>query len=202
MCSAGLPLLLLNTSIMRTSILLLALLGAFALRAQTFSVSTHQVKISGSSNVQNWESAVNKVSGTAQLLLSSEGVLESVEGLRVQMEVASIKSEKGSTMDNKTQEALKAKQHPNITFTQARLQSLTRQGNTYILVLVGQLEVAGARKTITLRATGSPQGAQWQFGGEMPLKMTDFKVDPPTAMLGAMRTADDVTIKFNVTMSR
>lgn len=187
---------------MRTSIIFFALLSAFALQAQTFSIASHQVKISGSSNVQNWESTVQKVSGTAQLLLSAEGVLESVEGLRVQMEVSSIKSEKGSTMDNKTYEALKAKQHPHITFTQTRLQSITRQGNTYTLVLVGQLEVAGAKKTITLRATGNAQGTQWKFSGEMPLKMTDFKVDPPTAMLGAMRTADDVTIKFSVTMSR
>jgi hypothetical protein len=33
--------------------------------------------------------------------------------------------------------------------------------------------------------------------GIVPLKMTDFGVDPPTAMLGALKTGDDIKINYD-----
>ena len=34
--------------------------------------------------------------------------------------------------------------------------------------------------------------------GSLSLLMTDFGVEPPTAMLGMMKTADQVTVKFEL----
>ena len=34
--------------------------------------------------------------------------------------------------------------------------------------------------------------------GEKTLKMSDFDVKPPTALLGTLKTGNDITIKFNL----
>jgi hypothetical protein len=32
--------------------------------------------------------------------------------------------------------------------------------------------------------------------------MTDFKIDPPTALMGTMKTGDEITISFNVKLAK
>jgi hypothetical protein len=39
----------------------------------------------------------------------------------------------------------------------------------------------------------------YKFEGSYSLKMTDYKMKPPTAMMGVMRVGDDVKLKFAVT---
>ena len=34
--------------------------------------------------------------------------------------------------------------------------------------------------------------------GEKSIKMTSYGVEPPTALLGTIKTGDDLTIKFNI----
>jgi hypothetical protein len=35
------------------------------------------------------------------------------------------------------------------------------------------------------------------FTGKKTIKMTEFEVEPPTALLGTIKTGDEVTISFN-----
>jgi hypothetical protein len=37
------------------------------------------------------------------------------------------------------------------------------------------------------------------FEGSLPLKMSDYNMKAPTAMLGVMKVGDQVTVKYNVT---
>ena len=39
---------------------------------------------------------------------------------------------------------------------------------------------------------------QFQVKGEVPLKMSDFGIDPPTAMMGTLKTGNEVVIKYNL----
>jgi len=39
-----------------------------------------------------------------------------------------------------------------------------------------------------------------EFSGTKKLRMTDYKVDPPTAMLGALTTGDEVILQFKVVL--
>lgn len=36
------------------------------------------------------------------------------------------------------------------------------------------------------------------FMGEIKINMTEFNVDPPTALLGTIKTGEEITIKFQV----
>lgn len=35
--------------------------------------------------------------------------------------------------------------------------------------------------------------------GTLPIQMTDFNVEPPTAMLGLIRARDKITVHFDIT---
>jgi hypothetical protein len=41
-----------------------------------------------------------------------------------------------------------------------------------------------------------------KFSGSYTLKMTDFKMSPPTAMMGTIKVGNEVTIKFDLTLSK
>ena len=42
---------------------------------------------------------------------------------------------------------------------------------------------------------------QVRLQGEHPLLMTDYGLTPPSAMFGALRTADKVTVKFDLVVA-
>ena len=53
-----------------------------------------------------------------------------------------------------------------------------------------------------LKAIYQDSGDKITFSGEKELKMTDFNVTPPTAMFGAIKSGDDITIKYDVVFTR
>jgi polyisoprenoid-binding protein YceI len=57
----------------------------------------------------------------------------------------------------------------------------------------------GTKKPVTLQLDGRPNGNGFEFRGTHQLKMSDFNMRPPTAMMGAVRTGDEVTISFKLT---
>lgn len=68
---------------------------------------------------------------------------------------------------------------------------------------MGNLNVAGTTKSIDLVVKGEllPNGAIL-FEGMKALKMTDFNVKPPTALLGVLKTGNEVFISFRITVSK
>ncbi|HPX05794.1 MAG TPA: YceI family protein, partial [Tenuifilaceae bacterium] len=79
----------------------------------------------------------------------------------------------------------------------------TSEGSGYKVSTTGTLTISGVTQNVTINATGKllPNGAI-EFTGEKALKMTSFKVEPPTAMFGAMKTGDEVTIDFKVVIKQ
>jgi len=64
----------------------------------------------------------------------------------------------------------------------------------------GTLAMAGTSKTVTLEANGKEvKPGTYTFEGSLPIKMSDYNMKAPTAMLGVMKVGDQVTVKYNVT---
>ncbi|MCB0855839.1 MAG: YceI family protein, partial [Bacteroidetes bacterium] len=62
----------------------------------------------------------------------------------------------------------------------------------------GQLTIAGVTKTITLNADCKvSDNGQITCTGSKKIKMSDYGIDPPTAMFGTIKTGDDLTIVFS-----
>ncbi len=185
---------------MKKVIIFFALLVAgFSLVAQEeFKLAKSSVKMSGTSTLHDWTADVAKVSGNGQLTFANN-VLTGIKSLNITMTTNSINSSKGSTMDNNMYRELKAKAFPNMTYTLAKVTTITQKAGVYYLETEGKLTIAGTTNTISMSVTGKQNGSEITFKGTKKLKMTDFKVEPPVMFLGTLKTDDNVTISFDAT---
>lgn len=158
------------------------------LNPKTFSMT-----IFGTTNVHDFDTKVTQASGT---LVIDNG---KVQAMVVEIPVKGIKS-KEKLMDTKTYEAFNADKNPTITFKLTDASSLQVNGNDISITAIGNLTVAGVTKKVALKAIGKiVKPGVYQFKGSIALKMTDFKMSPPTAMMGMMRVGDAITLKYDIT---
>lgn len=157
--------------------------------------------IKGTSNLHDWESTAKEARANGAVTIEN-GVLKAISSLTVEVPVKSIKSPKGNVMDNKTYDALKAKSYPNITFKLDKINSLTQKGDSYDISATGNLTIAGVTNKIDLNVKGKVNGDAATFSGSKKLKMTDYKIDPPTALFGTMTTGNDIEVVFSVSMKQ
>lgn len=165
-------------------------------KAQTFPLISQGalINVHGTSNVHDWDMKPTKVTGELGINSSKQ-----ISAIAIKVEVKSLKSGNG-IMDGKTYDAFDYKKNPYIVFllTDASQAKLTE--NDAEITLTGNLTFAGATRKISIKAIGKiTKSGDYQLKGSVPLKMTDFKMKPPTAMLGTMKTGDAVTVKFDVT---
>ena len=173
---------------------------AIAFGQSNFRVTNFSMTIDGTSNLHDWQSTVKEVRATASITADA-GTLKSINSLYVEIPVKTIKSNKSSIMDSKTYDALKAEEYPNIRFLLTDLSYKSTSDKSGQLTATGNLTIAGATRSETLTMTCTLAGNDLTIKGSKKLKMTDFKVDPPTALLGTLKTGDDITINFEVVMT-
>lgn len=187
---------------MKKLFVFIAILAAsWSLMAQgDYRLTKGTVKMSGTSTLHDWTADVTKVSGNGQLTYTNNA-LTGIPSLNITMSTNSIKSSKGSTMDNNMYRELKAKDYPNMSYSLTKVNSVTQKGGVYYLETEGKLTIAGTTKTIGLSVTGQQNGHEITFKGSKKLKMTDYKVVPPVMFLGTLKTDDNVTITFEATFT-
>ncbi|MGI9158413.1 MAG: YceI family protein, partial [Saprospiraceae bacterium] len=168
----------------------------------TYSIGSVTMAIKGTSNLHDWESSAKEVRGKADLTIE-EGKLSAINSLNVEVPVKSIKSTKGSIMDSKTYDALKADDHPKITFKLERATPIKQSGDGYSVTATGSLAIAGVTKKVDLSVKGKMDaGGNLLFSGSKKIKMTDYGIKPPTALMGTMTVGDEVDVVFSVTLKK
>jgi polyisoprenoid-binding protein YceI len=179
------------------------LFAANNLQAQdNYSISAFTVTIDGTSNLHSWNERVEKVSGKGIVNWSANKSF-ALQSFNIVMQVNSIKSDEGSTMNNKTYKALKSDQFPAITFLLTDPLALLAPGvSSHSVAAKGKLTIAGVTKPVTIPIKISEDAnKKITIVGSQEVKMTDYGVDPPTALFGVLKTGDAITISFNTTFS-
>jgi polyisoprenoid-binding protein YceI len=165
-------------------------------QAQVYKVSNDsKVTIVGTSTMHDWESNVGEVNGKGTFSVDAAAV-KKIKDLNVNFVVESIESGK-SKMNSLTFEALKSEQHPNIIF---KLNEVTGIRDNMINAK-GQLSIAGKTKTVDVSGTIKVEGNTITINGERSLNMTDYDIEPPTAMLGTIKVGETVTIKYDLVLT-
>lgn len=165
--------------------------------AQALNVKVTNMSVLGTSSLHDWESQITKAEWKGQFVTANNALTE-VKNIEVKIPVQAIKSTKGKMMDSKTYEAFKSDKNPNIVFTLASTTinqasgTVSGKGNLTMAGVTRPFEVEGKYKVL---ADGSVQ-----LTVSRTLKMTDFKMEPPTAMMGSIKVGDEVTVKFDVTI--
>jgi polyisoprenoid-binding protein YceI len=148
-------------------------------------------KIVGTSTLHDWEMVSNQSKGKAYFDVD-KGVIQSAKDVKVSIPAQSLKSGKNA-MDKNAYAALKTDQHKEIQF---ELSSLTRKGNEY--EAVGLFEIGGVKKKVNLPVQIQTVGQKIKVSGKYPFNLTDYQIDPPTAVLGTIKTGNAVTVHFQL----
>ncbi len=103
-------------------------------------------------------------------------------------------------MDKNTYKALKTDANPNISFVLTSATIVSTGGNNYKLSCQGKMSIAGKSNQTELVATGiyNPADKSFTVTGIKKMKMTDYNVKPPSALLGTIKTGNDITISYNL----
>jgi polyisoprenoid-binding protein YceI len=157
----------------------------------------YEVTIDGTSNLRNWKEKVGDVTGNMTAVVNEDGSV-GLSSIRISMKVLSIKSDMGRVMDNKTYEALKAASHPEILFTLSAPMQLIQVRDCQTAILVkGALVLAGISKPVMMLVnTFEIRQGNLSFEGSQRISMSDYGVNPPSALFGTMRAGPDITIHF------
>jgi len=184
------------------SYLTLAMCASFAAHPQaSYKISSASaILISGTSTLSDWTVRSKQVAGEMAFAPSGKvaqtdpqtGIIKTGKAV---IEVATIKSEKGETMDNKMYSALKKDTHPQISFLLT--QPVTIKGPGKVSV-TGNVEIAGVIRPMTfdLNLTWADNALHLQ--GSRSTKLSEFEIEPPTAMFGQIETGDDITVELDL----
>jgi hypothetical protein len=160
-----------------------------------------RIGVKGSSTVRGFEcqaglidATINAAPDAVTAVLAGE---KAVEGVEVKIEAAKLDCRNG-TMNGHMLKAIKATEHPTITFRLASYDITPAEAGAAI-VMKGTLLLGGVEKEIELAGTAkaAPEGAL-QVTGTYPLNMKDYGLKPPSLMLGTMRVNEKLTVGFDL----
>ncbi|MGF1636435.1 MAG: YceI family protein [Cyclobacteriaceae bacterium] len=167
-----------------------------------------KMTIDGTSTIHSWTSKVNTINGSLMLddkVAKKDNFKkgDKVQQVNISIPVTSIESPRGAAMDQKTYNALKSEEHPNITFELGDNKITSVSGDTFEMEAKGNLKIAGKSQAIVLQVKGARNSAsKVSFVGSYTLNMKDYDIEPPSAMFGQIVTGEEVTINFDLIVSK
>lgn len=148
--------------------------------------------VSGTSTMHDWTMKSATGTGTANLTVTNSK-LEKITSLSVSIASESIKSEKKS-MDKVAYKTLKTDKFKNIQYV---LKSATKTNET-TWNLVGTYTIAGVSKEVKTQVKSTITNGVVTLDGSNKITFTQFGMKSPTAMLGTIKTGEDLTLKFSI----
>jgi hypothetical protein len=103
-------------------------------------------------------------------------------------------------MNENLRGALNTEENENIVFEVTRAEFVAPMPRGSVEVhATGRLTAAGVTRPLELRVLGTDTGnGALRLRGHVAIRMTEYGVKPPTAMLGLLRTKDEVLIHFDL----
>lgn len=153
--------------------------------------------VKGTSTIHDWEMKSTEYSAWAI------AEVQAGESITIKEGSATFKSSKilsdNSSMDKKAHEALKVSAHPDITFKITSPATLPVTAQKATGTLKGELTIAGVKKAINLPVTIQLQGdSKWSLVSTIKVKMSDYGIAPPTALMGTVKSGDAIDLAFNL----
>jgi polyisoprenoid-binding protein YceI len=158
------------------------------------------IRLLGTSTLHNWEMEATAVSGEAQFVFKagSKSDLISLKSLSFALKVKDLESD-SKELDKNAYKALKSDEFKDIHYSLISTTVTFEKANEYLLKTKGKLTIAGVTKEIEMIVhCFINNDGSITCKGSSKLNMTDYNVNPPTFLFGAMKTGDAITLEFNV----
>jgi polyisoprenoid-binding protein YceI len=157
------------------------------------------IRIEGSSNVNEFTCMSDSVKGHARVSSNNDGTEET--HVEVAVPVKGLDCGKRQ-MNRDMYRTLKADDHPDIQFRliQAYVVGVAPgDGNSYLIRVEGELTVAGSKKFVVFDAMGEMKADnKYSIRGKKDILMTDFGLEPPSALLGLVKARDELVVHFEL----
>jgi len=171
-------------------------------------IESSSVTIHGTSTLHEWDVKGSTINGSidANPELSRGMNAESWKKagdppatVKVVIPVTSIHSE-SSKMDSLMLKALKAKAFPEVRY---EMTGATPAANSSNVKTMGKLTIAGVTRDVAMDVTATREGdMRYVMTGSSTIKMTDYGIKPPTALLGTIKSGDVVKVTFRWVVER
>jgi len=192
-------------STLKTSLLfsLILIISTVSFAQTNYHSKVVDIKLNGTSNIHDWEMVATSGISDASFVINASGQVTSLTALSFVLPAVNLKSGHGQ-MDKNTYKALNASKNPNISFTLISATVTASGGNNYQINAVGKLSVAGTVKHTDLQATGkyNPADKSFTVTGVKKMKMTDYNVAPPKALMGTIKTGDAISIAYTLKFTK
>ncbi|GLB49017.1 YceI family protein [Neptunitalea lumnitzerae] len=177
--------------------LLFTVLGLVLGNAQTYTADAakSELSVSGTSSLHDWHCAVKSFSGTINATVEN-GKVTKLSDFNFSFNVTSLDSGKGA-MDKKMYEALKEENNPKVTYKGSEV-IMNADGTAKFK---GQMTMAGVTKYFETIVKLGYEGSTLELNGSKAFKLAEFKIDPPTAMFGTIKTGEEVSIHYNISLT-
>jgi polyisoprenoid-binding protein YceI len=124
--------------------------------------------------------------------------------VRIQADLTQLTSDEGRRDNAIRQRGLESERFPSATLELAQpiaLDATPAEGEDVRGQGKGRLTVHGVTREVDLSVTGRWTGETIQVAGQLPVKMSDFQIEPPR--LGPVVSIEDgLTVDFNLVFER
>lgn len=154
------------------------------------------IKMEGTSTMHDWHMISEE--GISDVTFNFDGPnLSGMPALTFSVQAETLKS--GTKALNKNAyKSLNTEKYPAIAFASNFATIHSTGVNSYLISVKGKLTISGVSKDVWVSVTCKVNPDQSiQATGSCKLKMSEYNVSPPSFMFGAMKTGDEVSIKFN-----
>jgi polyisoprenoid-binding protein YceI len=152
------------------------------------------VRIEGTSTLHDWKMEGTTIDGSIAAPTPEQWKSDASD-VAVVIPVTSIKSEH-TKMDKLMAEALKAGANPTIRYELTNA-VMIQSSPTLLFDTRGTLTIAGVTRDVAMQISGTrDSGGLYFLTGQLPIRMSDYGIKPPTAMMGTIRTGNDVKVTF------
>lgn len=184
-----------KTQLLPYLLLFVCMTTPFFVQAQklTLDNETSFLQVLGTSSLHDWHVQAEKQSGG---MIFSDADKFAISSLTFSVESESLKSGK-SAMDKKTFEALNTKKFKTIEFSLTEVIAVNKKTEKrYEISASGNLVINGVKKPISLKFSIEKNEKVYILEGSHKLLMTTFGIAPPKALLGTIKTGDEIEVKF------
>lgn len=184
---------------MKTLLLLFVLISlASAIPEKEYKVATKSYfEIQGTSNLHDWSMESREARGEGVISFQDQQVA-GIDHLKITLPTESLKSGKRG-LDKSAYSALKTDTYPEVKFNLVGVERLQDKGADVRIKTRGKLTIAGVTRTeeLVVQCHTEEQGTV-TFEGSKTIKMSDYQVEPPALVFGAVKAGDEITVSFKI----
>jgi polyisoprenoid-binding protein YceI len=174
-----------------------------AAQSSSYAISepkSNHMKLSGTSSLHDWDMNAHIFTGKAEFDFKKgdDQTLIGLNSLNFSLPVTNLKSDKKG-LDKNAYNALNTDKHKNIIYTLLTAKVSPEKEGKFLIKTTGNLSISGVTREVAMDVyCVVNKDASISCSGTEELKMTDYKVEPPSFMFGAMKTGDAITLDFTM----